>query len=259
MKLVHTATKYLLGVAVVLSLLAGVVHAQPPGGVPPTAAPTQDALDALESNFAMTVVDTPLYISFQSNIVSQPKGLVIHPGGAVDPRAYAPIARKIAGPGYRVLIMKTPSELIVGGVVPSMVGVAMISNPDITKWALAGHSVGGVAAAQYIFDNPADTRVKGLALWASFVNPAKPIPGRVDLKIASIYGTQDCLVPPATVAQFAWALPFNAIYVQLDGANHAQWGDYGAQSGDCEATITNLQQKTRGKNATIDNVLALIP
>ena len=259
MKLFQATTKYVLGAVVAFSVLVGAVHAQPPGGVPPTAPPTQDALDALESNFAMTVTDTPLFISFQSTIVSQPTGLVIHPGGAVDPRAYAPIARKIAGPGYRVLIMKTPSELVVAGVLPSLVSVAMISNPDITKWALAGHSVGGVAAAQYIFDNPADARVKGLALWASFVNPAKPIPGRVDLKVASIYGTQDCLVPPATVAQFAWALPFNTSYVSLDGANHAQWGDYGAQNGDCAATITNGQQKTRGKNATIDNVLALIP
>jgi pimeloyl-ACP methyl ester carboxylesterase len=250
--------RYLKSLTLLIPALVftGHVIAQPTCTTP--APPSQDALDALASNFAMTVTDTPLYIRFQSPLLSVPKGLVIHPGGCVDPRAYAVIARKIAANGYRVLIMKTPSELIVAGVLPSLVGTALASETGVTKWALGGHSVGGVAAAQWIFDNPTSTAVKGLALWASYVNPAKALSSRIDIKGLSIAGSQDCVLPPATVAQFNWAAPPGTIFQVMTGANHAQWGDYGPQSGDCAATITRLQQKINGKNSTIDNLLQLL-
>jgi hypothetical protein len=250
---------YLKSLAMSASALffAGHVMAQPPPCTTP-AAPTQTALDALATNSAMTVTDTSLYIRFQSPLLSVQKGLVIHPGGCVDPRAYANIARRIAANGYRVLIMKTPSELIVAGVVPSMVGTAIASQTGVTKWALGGHSVGGVAAAQWIFSNPTNTAVKGLALWASYVNPSKPLSNRADIKGLSIAGNNDCVLPPATVAQFNYAAPPSTVFQVMAGANHSQWGDYGAQSGDCAATISGLQQKINGKNSTIDNLLKLM-
>jgi len=218
----------------------------------------EDGIEALESNFAMQVTDTPAFIRFDSQFVSKDVGLIIQPGAEVDPVAYARIARKIAGPGYTVVIDKTPSELVIAGVLPNMIPTIKAANPDVTEWALAGHSLGGVIAAKYIADNPQDTSIKGLALWAAFPDPSAPISYRTDLKVASIYGENDCLVPPATVLSLAWALPFNAAFVQLDGANHAQWGDYGDQVGDCEADVTTTVQKIRGKRATIENVLELI-
>lgn len=215
----------------------------------------EDGVEALESNFAMQVTNTATFIRFDSQFVSKDVGLIIQPGAEVDPVAYARIARKIAGPGYTVVIDKTPSELVIAGVLPNMIPAIQAANPDVSKWALAGHSLGGVIAAKYIAENPQDTSIKGLALWAAFPDPSAPISYRTDLKVASIYGENDCLVPPATVLSLAWTLPFNAEFLQLDGANHAQWGDYGDQAGDCEADITTTIQKIRGKRATVDLVL----
>ena len=217
-----------------------------------------DALESLESNFVMQVTETPLFIRFDNQLISRSVGLIIQPGGEVDPRAYARIARKIAGPGYRVIIDKTPSELVIAGVVPNMIPTIKASNPDVQTWALAGHSLGGVTAAQYIAENPQDTSIEGLALWAAFPNPGLPIADRTDLAVASIYGENDCLATPETILSLSWTLPANASFVQLDGANHAQWGDYGDQVGDCAADITTTVQKIRGKRATVDHVLTLI-
>ncbi|AOS96542.1 Alpha/beta hydrolase family protein [Microbulbifer aggregans] len=219
---------------------------------------TEDALDAMESSFVIEVTETPGFIRFDNRFSNKTVGLLIEPGGEVDPVAYARIARKIAGAGYPVVIDKTPSELVIAGVMPSMVGVVKQSNPDITAWALAGHSLGGVIAGRYIAQNPADISVKGLALWASFPDPNMPISYRTDLIVASIYGEMDCLVPKEDVLGLAWTLPFTATIVQMDGANHAQWGDYGPQEGDCEAEITPTQQKIRGKRSTIELVLSQI-
>ena len=218
----------------------------------------EDALESLESNFFMQVTETDLFIRFDNQFIPGSVGLIIQPGGEVDPRAYARIARKIAGPGYRVIIDKTPSELVVAGVIPNRIPVIQASNPDVQTWALAGHSLGGVIAAQYIADNPLDTSIKGLALWAAFPNPDFPIAYRTDLAVASIYGENDCLVTPATILSLSWTLPANASFVELAGANHAQWGDYGDQVGDCAAGVTTTVQKIRGKRATVDHVLQLI-
>ena len=217
-----------------------------------------DATDALESNFVIQVTQTPTFIRFDNKFYSRDVGLLVEPGAEVDPVAYARIARKIAANGYPVVIDKTPSALVIAGVMPSMIGVIKQSNPDIVSWALAGHSLGGVLAAQYIAQNPADFSVKGLALWASFPDPNMPIPYRTDLVVASIYGEVDCVLPKEDILGLSWTLPFNTSFSMIEGANHAQWGDYGAQAGDCEAGITTTQQKIRGKNLTIDLVLEKI-
>ncbi|MCA0899903.1 MULTISPECIES: alpha/beta hydrolase [Microbulbifer] len=245
-----------LGIALSMLLTLLLPQASVAQGYPAMA--NDDALDALESNLVMTVTETPQFIRFDNNFITQDVGLLIQPGGDVDPRAYARIARKIAANGYPVVIDNSPSTLVIAGLMPSMVPVIKAANPDIANWALAGHSLGGVIAAKYIAENPQDFSIKGLALWASFPDPENPISYRTDLVVASIYGELDCLVPPQTVQSLSWTLPYNASFHQIDGANHAQWGDYGDQEGDCAADITTTQQKIRGKRATIELVLEKI-
>ena len=50
-------------------------------------------------------------------------------------------------------------------------------------------------------------------------------------------------LPPAeTDTTITQAEPGKTLYFTLAGGNHAQWGDYGAQSGDGTATITKRAQ-----------------
>ncbi|WP_163932861.1 alpha/beta hydrolase [Paraferrimonas sp. SM1919] len=216
---------------------------------------TADGLEYMKSTEAVAVVESFQFIRFSNKLAPLTKGLLIQPGGEVDPRAYAGIAQMVATTGYPVVIDKTPSELVIAGVMPNMIPALQAANPDITDWVIAGHSLGGVIASQYIAENPQDISISGLALWASFPNPELPIPYRTDLKVVSIYGENDCLVPPADVLSLAWTLPVNTVFVQVDGGNHAQFGDYGSQDGDCAATISGTVQKLQVTAHTIEHTL----
>jgi len=46
-------------------------------------------------------------------------------------------------------------------------------------------------------------------------------------------------------------LPINTQYIMIEGGNHAQFGDYGFQPGDNEATIMRADQQQQTVDATI--------
>jgi pimeloyl-ACP methyl ester carboxylesterase len=109
---------------------------------------------------------------------------------------------------------------------------------------VGGHSLGGVAAAAYASTH---TDIDGLVLWASY--PANDSLKASTLNVLSIYGTQDIRgVTPFENSQAL--LPLNTKYVVIQGGNHSQFGDYGLQPGDHEATITSADQQKQVVNAT---------
>ncbi len=141
-----------------------------------------DALAALHSDGIVSVVDTPTTIELSPVGTEQPTvGLVFSPGARVDSRAYAALLRPIAEAGYLVVILKEPFGLAITQIGQAAGPIA--DHPEITTWAVGGHSLGGVSAASFAADNPAS--VSGLLLWASYPNgdlstttPA----GRIDLR-----------------------------------------------------------------------------
>lgn len=82
----------------------------------------------------------------------------------MDPVAYAPVARDIAAAGYLTVIDPMPLNLAVLDLQGA--GDIIAGFPDITSWAIGGHSLGGAMAAEFAFRNPGV--VDGLALWAAF-------------------------------------------------------------------------------------------
>jgi hypothetical protein len=70
---------------------------------------------------------------------------------------------------------------------------------------------------------------------------------RTDLKVTVVFGTDDGLVEPAEIEAAKVDLPGSTAYVQVPGAAHSWFGDYGVQPGDnpgsgdrtaAQATIT---------------------
>jgi len=74
--------------------------------------PMPEALDALQSDSQVQVTEDG-WIVFQPSGTQPDSGLILYPGGRVDPRAYAPIARAIAEQGYLVVIVPMPLNLAV--------------------------------------------------------------------------------------------------------------------------------------------------
>lgn len=167
-------------------------------------------------------------------------GLIIYPGGFVDPIAYAPIARAIAAQGYQVVIDPMPLNLAVLGIDEAT--DVIIAFPNVSSWVIGGHSLGGAMAAEFVARHP--TQVDGLALWAAYPGKKTDLRG-VDIKTVSIYGDTDGVAPVADVRDGAARLPSDANFVAITGGNHTQFGWYGTglQRGDNPASVGRNEQQ----------------
>ena len=74
-------------------------------------------------------------------------GLVFYPGGKVQPEAYAPLMEQCAQRGILCVLLKPTFNLAIIDMDAASGITAQF--PDVTKWVIAGHSMGGVAAADY--------------------------------------------------------------------------------------------------------------
>jgi hypothetical protein len=190
-----------------------------------------DALAALNSDGSVSVVDTPTTIElFPVGPEPPTVGLVFSPGARVDSRAYAALLRPIAEAGYLVVILKEPFGLAITQVGQAAGPIA--DHPEISTWAVGGHSLGGVSAASFAADNPAT--VSGLLFWASYPNGDL---STTILQVESISGSNDGLTTPADIEESRPNLPPGTTFTVIDGAVHAFFADYGEQPGDGQPTI----------------------
>jgi dienelactone hydrolase len=168
---------------------------------------------------------------------------VFYPGGRVDYRSYAAPLHKIAAEGYLVILLPVPLNLAFFDVNAAERAIAAF--PEIRHWVVGGHSLGGVAAGLYAKKKE---NLDGVVFWASY--PADDSLKDTDMKILSIYGTLDMGGMDAFDASRA-NLPPDTKFVVIDGGNHAQFGDYGFQPGDHEATIARAEQQKQIVDATL--------
>lgn len=209
--------------------------------------PMPEAVEALQSD-ALVTVESDRWITFTPNNAFPDTGFIFYPGGRVDARSYAPSLRQIAEMGYLVVAVPMPLNLAFFGQ-NNADAVINAYGDQIERWAIGGHSLGGAMAARYAHDHP-DT-IDGLILWASFAEESFSL-ANSDVIAASIYGSLDGLATPEDVNRSRATLPAAASFVEITGGNHAQFGDYGEQTGDQPATISREEQQMMAVAATID-------
>jgi hypothetical protein len=231
---------WLLLLIPVVFIIGFVIWAETPLG------PMPEALAAMQSDSTVTFEENQWYV-YQPVGVTPDTGLVIYPGGRVDPRSYAPLARDIARAGYLTVIVPMPLNLAVFA--PGSAMEVIEAYPQIENWAIAGHSLGGAMGAKFAFDNPG--LMQGLALWASYPASNNDL-SSYDLSASSIYGTLDSIADPENLAYSKELLPADTVWVPIEGGNHAQFGWYGEQPGDTPATITREEQQAQAVQASVD-------
>lgn len=194
----------------------------------------EKALDIIEKQneeISITVSEDQIVFEPQSAEV----GFIFYPGGKVAYEAYAPLMNACAEKGILGVLLEMPANLAVldmnaaDGIIEEF--------PEISKWYIGGHSLGGSMAAGYV-EAHAD-EFDGLVLLASY--STKDLSDS-DLKVLSIYGTEDKVMNAEKYAENRANLPQELEEDILEGGSHAYFGMYGEQEGDGTARISNEEQ-----------------
>jgi hypothetical protein len=174
-------------------------------------------------------------------------GFIFYPGGLVDPAAYAPLLKQLSSEGgILAVIVPMPLDLAVFGV--NRAEGVIAAYPEIERWIIGGHSLGGSMAAEFVKSHP--TAVAGLVFLASYPASSTDL-AALPIGVVSIYGTQDGVAAGA-FAESLQRLPPDTTLVEIDGGNHAQFGNYGPQAGDGAATISRESQQQQTVTAIVE-------
>jgi pimeloyl-ACP methyl ester carboxylesterase len=157
-------------------------------------------------------------------------GLVLIAGARVEPAAYAAKLERVAAAGVTVVIARPTLNFAIADTRPLDTFTRLA--PRVGAWAVGGHSLGGVRACRLAADDP--DAVSGLLLLGAYC--ADDL-SRADLPVLTLSAGRDGLSTPQKIADAAPLLPPDAELATLDGATHAQFGDYGAQPGDGVPTV----------------------
>ncbi|PRA79497.1 alpha/beta hydrolase [Microbacterium sp. MYb66] len=214
----------LWGLVVVVVLAVGGVLAWSQIGV---MAAEPEPLAAVRENPAITVTDAEQGIVLAPADGESDLGLVFIPGAKVDPWAYAAILQGLAEDGVTVVITRPWLNLAFFD--PRGLDAFTSAAPDVDVWGVGGHSLGGVRACQLAEDADA------LVLFASYCANDLSASG---LPVLSLSGSEDGLSTPEKIADTRDLLPADAEMVEIEGASHASFGDYGPQAGDGTPTIS---------------------
>ena len=215
---------------IILVILGFVVWSYTPLG------PMPEAEQALQSTDKI-VVTVGRWAEFKP-VGKEPKvGLILYPGGRVDWRAYAPLADEIAKNGVMTAIVPMPFNLAVFGIEKAAAVIA--AHPEISRWYVGGHSLGGVMAASFAVQN--QDLLEGVIFMAAYPADSADLSG-TSLKVLTLIASEDLKVTQEITAKAKKLLPTDAVQVEIIGGNHAQFGWYGDQPGDGTATISREQQ-----------------
>ena len=203
------------------------------------------ALSALESTDRLTITQGK-WITF-TPVEEVETGLIFYPGGLVEPSAYAPILHQIAEEGVLVIIVPMPLNLAIfnTGAANSVID----RYPNISTWIISGHSLGGTAAAIFAENYP--TKIDAIALWDSYPANSANLSDN-SISAISIFGTTDNFPNTNNFDDKKFLLPEDTIFFAIEGASHAQFGDYGPQTGDVVPSISLSEQHERVAEVMLD-------
>ena len=241
--------------AIVLAVLAAAWLAAMAWLRPFTA--VEPALTAMESTATVKVTETLTQIVMEPGLDPRTTGVVFQPGAKVEARAYAAILRPLVDAGFTVVIPKQP--LGIGFLSMGAFESARDAFPGIERWVVGGHSLGGTVAAMDAEEHDADAvaPVAGLLLYASY--PASDMSTTLTSDAMSISGSEDGLATPADIEESVALLPQDSGFIEIDGAVHAFFGDYGPQPGDGTPTISQDDARAQIGGYSVDFADSLTP
>ncbi len=165
-------------------------------------------------------------------------GLIFYQGGKVQAEAYGPLILPLLDQGISLFLPDMPFNLAVFN---SDAALEIISeHPEITTWWLAGHSLGGAMAADFVYEHP--DLISALILMAAYPQDSKPLDDYSG-EVLAFFATRDGLVNSSEISKWQLLLPAHTKVIIVTGGNHAQFGSYGPQKNDLTAEISEEAQQ----------------
>lgn len=192
----------------------------------------------------VTVSRNKDYIFFDSP--STEKAIIMYGGANVEEGAYSPICRTLADANYDVFILESFGEFALANVNKAE---TVLKDYSYSSVSLMGHSLGGVAATSFL--TKTTQKIDNLIYLASFSNVDI---SNIDVNVISIQGTLDGVINKESLEKSKGYMPSSFHELWIEGGNHAQFGSYGKQNKDNDATIS-VQEQTK---QTCDFILANI-
>ena len=181
------------------------------------------ALEVLAQDNNITVQDnlTVLSPSYPTDTA-----LIFYPGAKVEAEAYLPLLDQIRQTGVTCILVHMPFNMAIfdwdaaEDILPRFA--------EIQHWYMAGHSMGGAMASQFASEHP--EQLDGLILLGAYIYGDYP-----DDDALTVYGSLNQSVEDH--------IDYTENIVEIQGGNHAQFGNYGPQKGDLPATISAQEQQ----------------
>lgn len=193
----------------------------------------ESAVTAMESSDTVTVTNEKGLAVFTPE--NPEIGLIFYPGGKVECAAYQPLMAACAQQGILCILVEMPFNLAVLDI--NAADGIQAQYPEIEKWYIGGHSLGGSMAASYLAEHIDD--YEGLILLGSYSTADL---SETDLDVLSVYGSEDQVMNRDKYEQNKSNLPGDFTEVVIEGGCHAYFGMYGAQEEDGKPGISNVQQ-----------------
>lgn len=160
--------------------------------------------------------------------------LIFYPGAKVEYTSYLPLLMNLSNSGVDCFIVKMPFNLAIINM-DSADEIISNNSYNYSNYYMSGHSLGGTSAASYTKKH--EDNIKGLILLAAYsTEDINKVP------ILSVYGSKDNVLNKEKYEDAKKNIHSNYTEYVIDGANHAQFGSYGMQNGDYNATISPDEQ-----------------
>jgi hypothetical protein len=215
----------LIGAAICFFVWAKIIY---------TAEPEKLAVANNEQTNDYRITEKPDYWEITPNNAAanankyQDAALIFYPGAKIEPQAYfyklSALSNGQAGK-MKIFITKPTLNLAIFGI--NQADEVIKDHPEIKKWIIGGHSLGGAMSCEYGKNHT--EKISELWLFASYCGSDI---SNLNIKVISLHGSLDGVLTAQNLAENRKNLPATNTDFEIEGMNHAQFGNYGAQSGD---------------------------
>ena len=152
--------------------------------------------------------------------------IIFYPGAKVEAEAYLPLLDRLRQTGVTCILVHMPFHMAIFDANAAKEVITQF--PEYRHWYIAGHSMGGAMASRFAAKHP--DQVDGLILLGAYLYGDYP-----EDDTLTIYGSLNQSVEDH--------IDYTQNIVEIEGGNHAQFGNYGPQKGDLPADISAEEQQ----------------